>query len=121
ISFGSTTFNPSLLRKNVWSPNNSFNFGTTGWSSGITWASNWLRARSTCVEFSFIAHTFGLVRKEAAYHQAVRVCPRVVVKRKPRFRDTAPDVGTQGQVRIALRARRAGRTVESSKRRRRRR
>jgi hypothetical protein len=60
-------------------PNNSLNFGTIGWSSRITWASNWLRACSTCAEFSFIAHSFGLVRKEAAYHQVVRAC-RVVVE-----------------------------------------
>src|SRR5260370_6068779 len=57
LSFGSTTFNPLLSRKNVWSPNNSFNFGTNGWSSGITWASNCVRVCSTCAEFTFITHS----------------------------------------------------------------
>src|SRR5258708_3887258 len=61
LSFGSTTFNPLLSRKNVWSPNNSFNFGTNGWSSGITWASNCVRVCSTCAEFSFITDSIRLL------------------------------------------------------------
>src|SRR5262249_26413326 len=60
-SFGSTTFNPLLSRKNVWSPNNSFNFGTNGWSSGITWASNWVRVCSSCAGFSFMTHSIRLL------------------------------------------------------------
>src|SRR6266481_2131247 len=61
LSFGSMTFNPLLSRKNVWSPNNSFNFGTNGWSSGITWASNCVRACSTCAEFSFMTDSIRLL------------------------------------------------------------
>src|SRR5258706_16213147 len=66
LSFASTTFNPLLSRKNVWSPNNSFNFGTNGWSSGITWASNCVKVCSTCVEFSFITDSIRLLCRASA-------------------------------------------------------
>src|SRR5689334_19024343 len=45
---------PLLSRKKVCSPNSRLSCGTTGWVSGMAWASYWFRVRSMRVELSFI-------------------------------------------------------------------
>src|SRR5215469_564391 len=79
---------PWLSRKKVCSPNMLFSSGTTGWLSGMTSPSNWVRVRSTCADVNFIAHSFrlGLCRLGSYPNLATLYCtlrglPPQVVKR----------------------------------------
>jgi hypothetical protein len=86
-SAGSTMLSPWLSRKNVCSPNNLFSCGTTGWLSGMTSPSNWVRVRSTCADVNFIAHWGGVDwahTQPAARCRTLRGLPPQVVKRYAR-------------------------------------
>src|SRR5215218_5523109 len=74
---------PLLSRKKVCSPNSSLSCETAGWSSGMAWASNWLKVLSTCVGVNFIACSFVLdLRDKATRHRVLRGASHVeVVKR----------------------------------------